>query len=133
MEFLLVLGDFGDIGGSGLIATSWDRSGCDLAIKTSSSCFGEDSFSSLRSIMNASVGSLSTNSTKHSPCFTSRQMKESSSRGHIKEILGSLVKTHIKILKKYRVLNGKVTASGDEVIKMSPCRAKRFLFFLFKR
>jgi hypothetical protein len=28
--------------------------------------------------------------------------------------------THIKLLKKYRVLNGKVRASGDEVIKTSP-------------
>jgi hypothetical protein len=37
------------------------------------------------------------------------------------------------MLKKYKVLNGKVLASGDEVIKMSLWRAKRFLFFLFKR
>ena len=36
-----------------------------------------------------------------SPCLTSRQMKESSSRGHIKEILGILVKTYVKMLKKY--------------------------------
>jgi hypothetical protein len=28
--------------------------------------------------------------------------------------------THIKLLKKYRVLNVKVRASGDEVIKTSP-------------
>ena len=34
--------------------------------------------------MNASVEGLSTNSIKHRPCFTSRQMKESSSRGLIK-------------------------------------------------
>jgi len=47
-------------------------------------------------------------------------MKESSSRGHIKEIHGILVKTHVKMLKKYRVLNDKVRVSGDEVIKMSP-------------
>ena len=46
MEFFLLLGDFGGIDGSGLIAISWDWSGCDLAIKTSSSCSGEDSFSS---------------------------------------------------------------------------------------
>jgi hypothetical protein len=46
-------------------------------------------------------------------------MRESSSRGHIKEILGILVKIFVKILKKYKVLNGKVLASGDEVIKMS--------------
>jgi hypothetical protein len=44
-------------------------------------------------------------------------MKENSSRGHIKEILEILVKTHAKILKKYKVLNGKVRTSGDEVIK----------------
>jgi hypothetical protein len=47
-------------------------------------------------------------------------MKESSSRGHIKEIHGILIKTHVKMLKKYRVLNGMVKASGDEVIKTSP-------------
>ena len=70
--------------------------------------------------MNASAGSLSTNSIKHSPCFTSRQMKESSSRGCIKGFHGILAKTHIKMLKKYRVLNGKVRASDDEVIKMIP-------------
>jgi hypothetical protein len=46
-------------------------------------------------------------------------MKESSSRGHIKKTHGILVKTHVKVLKKYRILNGKVRASGDEVIKMS--------------
>jgi hypothetical protein len=44
-------------------------------------------------------------------------MKKSSSRGCIKGFHGILAKTHIKILKKYRVLNGKVRASGDEVIK----------------
>ena len=70
--------------------------------------------------MNASVGNVSNNFVKDSPCLTSRQMKESSSRGHIKEILGILVKTHIKMLKKYRVLNGKVLANGEEVIKTSP-------------
>jgi hypothetical protein len=47
-------------------------------------------------------------------------MKESSSRGHIKEFHGILAKTHVKMLKKYRVLNDKVRASGDEVINMSP-------------
>jgi hypothetical protein len=35
-------------------------------------------------------------------------MKESSSRSYIKEFHGVLAKTHVKILKKYRVLNGKV-------------------------
>ena len=70
--------------------------------------------------MNASVGNASNNFVKDSPCLTSRQMKESSSRGHIKEIHGILVKTHVKMLKKYRVLNGKVRASDDEFIKMIP-------------
>ena len=70
--------------------------------------------------MNACVGNMSNNFVKDVPCLTSRQMKKSSSRGHIKEILGILVKTHVKMLKKYKVLNGKVRASGDEVIKMSP-------------
>ena len=83
--------------------------------------------------MNATAGSLSTNSIKHSPCFTSRQMKKSSSRGCIKGFYEILAKTHIKMLKKYRVLNGKVRASGDEVIKMSPCHAKRFLFSRWER
>ena len=83
--------------------------------------------------LGASVGNASNNFVKDSPCLTSRQMKESSSRGHIKEIHGILVKTHVKMLKKYRVLNDKVRASDDEVIKMSSCRAKRLLFFLFKR
>ena len=44
--------------------------------------------------MNASAGSDSTNSIKHRPCFTSRQMKKSSSRGCIKEFHGILAKTH---------------------------------------
>ena len=70
--------------------------------------------------MNASVENLSNNFIKDSPCLTSRLMKESSSRGHIKEIHGILVKTHVKMLKKYMVLNGKVRANGDEVIKTSP-------------
>ena len=69
--------------------------------------------------MNASVGNASNNFVKDSPCLTSRQMKENPSRGHIKVIHGTIVKTHVKILKKYMVLNGKVRASGDEVIKMS--------------
>ena len=63
--------------------------------------------------MNASAGSLYTNSNKHSPCFTSRQMKESSSRGCIKGFPRILAKTHVKMLKKYRVINGKVWASDD--------------------
>ena len=83
--------------------------------------------------MNASVGNASNNFIKDSPCLTSRQMKERSSRGRIIEFHGILAKTHLKMLKKYRVFNGKVRASGDEVIKTSPCHAKRFLFFLFKR
>ena len=78
--------------------------------------------------MNASAGSLSTNSIKHSPYITSRQMKESSSRGCIMEFHGILAKTHVKILKKYRVLNGKVQASDDEFIKMIP-RCTKGLFF----
>ena len=36
------------------------------------------------------------------------------------------------MLKKYKVLNGMVKASGDEVIKMSPCHAMSFLFFCLK-
>ena len=70
--------------------------------------------------MDASAESLSTNSIKHSPCFTSRQIKESSSRGYIKGFPGILAKTHVKILKKYRVLNGKVRASDDEFVKTIP-------------
>ena len=70
--------------------------------------------------MNASVGSLSTNSIKHGPCFTSRQMKEISSRGCIKGLCRILAKTHIKMLKKYRILNGKVRASDDETINTFP-------------
>ena len=70
--------------------------------------------------MNASVGSLSTNSIKHKSCFTSRQMKESSSRGLIKGLRRILAKNHIKMLKKYRVLNGKVWASDDETINTFP-------------
>ena len=70
--------------------------------------------------MNASEGSLSTNFIEDRPCFTNRQTKESSSRGYIKEIHGILVKAHVKMLKNYRVLNGKVRTSGDEVIKTSP-------------
>ena len=78
--------------------------------------------------MNASVGSLSTNSIKQSPCFTSRQMKKSSSRGCIKGFPGILAKTHVKMLKKYKVLNGKVWASEDEFIKTIPQCTKRFFF-----
>ena len=70
--------------------------------------------------MNASAGSDSINSIKHRPCFTSRQMKKSSSRGCIKEFPRILAKTHVKMLKKYRVLNDKVWASDDEFIKMIP-------------
>jgi hypothetical protein len=44
-------------------------------------------------------------------------MKESSSRGLIKGLHRILSKTHIKILKKYKVLNDKVRASGDDVIR----------------
>ena len=69
--------------------------------------------------MNASARNLSNNFIKDSPCLTSRQIKETSSRGHIKEIHGILVKAHVKMLKNYRVLNGKVRASDDEVIKTS--------------
>ena len=78
--------------------------------------------------MIASVGSFSTNLIKHRPCFTSRQMKESSSRGCIKGFHGFLAKTHVKMLKKYRVLNGMVRASDDEVIKMIARCARRFFF-----
>jgi hypothetical protein len=55
-------------------------------------------------------------------------MKESSSRGCIKGFLGILANTHVKMLKKYRVLNGKVRASDDEVIKTIPRCAKGFFF-----
>jgi hypothetical protein len=55
-------------------------------------------------------------------------MKESSSKGCIKGLLGILAKTHVKILKKYRVLNGKVRASDDEFIQTIPRCAKRFFF-----
>jgi hypothetical protein len=43
------LGGFWNIDDSRLIAKSWDWNGHDLAIKTSSSCLGDDSFSSSRS------------------------------------------------------------------------------------
>jgi hypothetical protein len=42
------------------------------------------------------------------------------SRGCIKGFHGILAKTQVKMLKKYRVLNGKVWASDDEFIKMIP-------------
>ena len=54
-------------------------------------------------------------------------MKESSSRGHIKEIHEMPVKTHVKMLKKYRVLNSNVRASGDEVIKTSHMTCQEIL------
>ena len=69
--------------------------------------------------MDASAESLSTNSIKHRSCFTSRLMKESSSRGYTRGFHGILAKTHVKMLKKYRVLNGKVRASDDEFVKCS--------------
>jgi hypothetical protein len=47
-------------------------------------------------------------------------MKESFFRGYIKGFPGILAKTHVKMLKKYMVLNGKVWASDDEFIKMIP-------------
>ena len=78
--------------------------------------------------MNASVGSDSTNSIQHRPCFPGRQMKKSSSRGYIKGFPRILAKTHVKMLKKYRVLNGKVQASDDEFIKMIPRCTKGFFF-----
>jgi hypothetical protein len=59
-------------------------------------------------------------------------MKESSSRGYIKAFTGILAKTHVKMLKKYRVLNGKDRASDDEFIKTIPRCAKRFFFYLSK-
>jgi hypothetical protein len=43
------LGGFWGIDGLGLIAKSWDWNGRDLAIKTSSSYSGDDSFSSSES------------------------------------------------------------------------------------
>jgi hypothetical protein len=55
-------------------------------------------------------------------------MKESSSRGCIKRFHRIIAKTHVKILKKYRVLNGKIQASDDEVIKMISRCGKRFFF-----
>ena len=78
--------------------------------------------------MNASAGSFSTNCIKHRSCFTNRQMKESSSRSLIKGLPRILAKTHIKMLKKYRVLNGKVWAGNDEFVKMIPRCTKRFFF-----
>ena len=70
--------------------------------------------------MNASAESFSTNLIKHRPCFSSRQMKESSSRGCIKGFPRILAKTHVKMLKKYKVLNGKVRVSDDETINTFP-------------
>ena len=70
--------------------------------------------------MNVSVRSVFNGLIMDSPCFTSRQMKESSSRGHIKELRRILARTHIKMLKKDRVLISKVRASGGETNKMSP-------------
>ena len=58
--------------------------------------------------MNVSAGSLSTNSIKYRSCFTNRQMKESSPRGLINGLHRILAKTHIKMLKKDRVLNSKL-------------------------
>jgi len=55
-------------------------------------------------------------------------MKESSSIGCIKGFYGILAKTHVKMLKKYRVLNGKVWPSDDEFIKMIPRCTKGFFF-----
>ena len=78
--------------------------------------------------MNASAGSLSTNSIKHSPCFTSRQMKESSSRDCIKGLRRILAQTYIKMLKKHWAWNTKGWASDDEFIKTIPRCAKRFFF-----
>ena len=78
--------------------------------------------------MNATTWSDSTNSIKHRPCFTNRQMKKSSSRGYIKGFPRILAKTHVKMLKKYRVLNGKVRASDDEFIKTIPRCTKGFFF-----
>ena len=51
---------------------------------------------------------------------SAESLKKSTSRGCIKEFPGILAKTHVKMLKKYRVLNGKVWASDDEFIKMIP-------------
>ena len=45
-------------------------------------------------------------------------MKESSSIDCIKGFHGILAKSHVKMWKKCRVLNGKVWASDDEFIKM---------------
>ena len=78
--------------------------------------------------MNASVGNASNNFVKDSPCLTSRQLKKSSSRGYIKGFPRILAKTHVKILKKYRVLNGKVRASDGEFIKMNQPCSKGFFF-----
>jgi hypothetical protein len=47
-------------------------------------------------------------------------MKESFSRGYIKGFPRILTKTRVKILKKYRVLNGKVWVSDDEFIETIP-------------
>ena len=42
--------------------------------------------------MNASAGSLSTNSIKHSPCFTSRQMKEAPLEVALRDSMESLLR-----------------------------------------
>ena len=80
--------------------------------------------------MNASAGSFSTNLIKHRPCFTSRQMNESSSRGCIKGFHGILAKTHVKMLKEHWVWNSKVWASDDEVIKTITRCAKEILLLV---
>jgi hypothetical protein len=59
-------------------------------------------------------------------------MKESSSRGCIKGFPRILAKSHVEILKKYRVLNSKVWASDDEFIKTISRYTKRFFFWLSK-
>jgi len=47
-------------------------------------------------------------------------MKESSSRGCIKGFQGVLANIRVKMLKRYRVLNGMVWASDDEFVKTIP-------------
>jgi hypothetical protein len=57
-------------------------------------------------------------------------MKESSSRGFIKEFHGILAKTHVKILKEHWGWNSKVLASDDKFIKMIPLMCQEILLLV---
>jgi hypothetical protein len=47
-------------------------------------------------------------------------MQERSSQRYVKKLCGFLTKTHIKVLKKNGVLNNKVRANGNKIIKSFP-------------